>query len=428
MAITQLKVERLGSKGDGIHFGAKGPVFIDRALPGDLVAARVYKEASGLSRGEIVAILDASPYRKSSECPHYSQCGNCTLQHLEPFYYQRWKCEVVREAFVNQNLRPRIWKVPVFLGQQNRRRATFTAIKKRSKTAVGYYRRRSNQVTDIETCPIAEPKIMEIQRKVKPYLAGLLIEGKPVDIFFQLVGSSVDMLMTGPVGRSGKPDFSVKKILTEILNETGISRISWRASGQEKMAILLNRKPILAKFANLNVELPPGAFLQPTLEGEKVLVGAVVSSLSGTGKFADLFSGCGTFSGPLLSHGSVDAYENDPLSVKALLKAKGNLPLEVSRRNLYQRPLRRDELSRYSGVIFDPPRGGCPEQAREMALAKTPVLVGVSCNPATFARDARMICDGGYHLESLQVIDQFQWSHHVEVVGVFRKKVQRFHF
>jgi 23S rRNA (uracil1939-C5)-methyltransferase len=148
----------------------------------------------------------------------------------------------------------------------------------------------------------------------------------------------------------------------------------------------------------------------------------VMELLPASGKFADLFSGCGTFSGPMLARGSVDAYESVAPAIRALDKAKAALPLKAFRRDLDREPLRREEANRYDAIVFDPPRAGAAEQAKALAAAKMPVLIGVSCNPATFARDARMLVDGGYRFDSVRVIDQFTWSHHVELVAGFTKK------
>jgi 23S rRNA (uracil1939-C5)-methyltransferase len=172
----------------------------------------------------------------------------------------------------------------------------------------------------------------------------------------------------------------------------------------------------------LDVALPPLAFLQPTEAGAAALVEAVLELLPASGKFADLFAGSGTFTGPMLTRGSVDAYESGAAAVRALEKAKGTLPLKAFRRDLDREPLKREEANRYDAIVFDPPRAGAAEQAKAFASAKTPLLVAISCNPATFARDARILVDGGYRLDSVKVIDQFTFSHHVELVAGFSKR------
>jgi 23S rRNA (uracil1939-C5)-methyltransferase len=177
-----------------------------------------------------------------------------------------------------------------------------------------------------------------------------------------------------------------------------------------------------ARFGDLDIALPPLAFLQPTQAGEDALVESVMALLPRAGNFADFFSGCGTFTGPMLGRGAVDAYDSVGPAIRALDKAKGDKPLKAIRRDLFLSPLRRDEANRYDAIVFDPPRAGAQEQVRALASGRVPLLVGVSCNPASFARDARILVDGGYRLDSVRVIDQFTWSHHVELVAAFIKR------
>ncbi|MCA0202505.1 MAG: hypothetical protein LCH56_17035, partial [Proteobacteria bacterium] len=176
-----------------------------------------------------------------------------------------------------------------------------------------------------------------------------------------------------------------------------------------------------ARFGILDVPLPPLAFLQPTRAGEDALTAAVMIALPARGTFADLFSGCGTFSGAMLARGPVDAFDSVEPAVRALDKAKGVHPLRVQRRDLGRQPLDADETKRYDAVVFDPPRAGAEEQAKALAASNVRRIVGVSCNPVTFARDARLLIAGGYRLDSVQVVDQFTWSHHVELVAAFSR-------
>jgi 23S rRNA (uracil1939-C5)-methyltransferase len=291
--------------------------------------------------------------------------------------------EIVKEAFQKNSLQPRQWLPPFFLEGPHRRRATFTAVKSSGKIKMGYYRRRSQEIIDIDSCLVIDPKILELKNKIKPQLSKYLKENVPTDFFIQVIGQNIE-------------------VTPNLFNR--------------------NSTPLIAEFGVLKVALPKEAFLQPTLAGEKALVAAVMKALPFEGKFADLFAGCGTFAGSMLSRGSVSAYESVPQAVTALSKAGEKFPLKVFKRDLFKNPLRWDELNRFDAVVFDPPRGGCPEQALEMSDSKVGTLIGVSCNPATFARDARILCEGGYWLQSLKIFDQFLWSHHVEMVGVFTKK------
>ncbi len=421
MAENELLITRLGPKGDGIHLSGRGPIYVERALPGDRIKARVQRDGEGVTRGEILDILEASPHRVPAPCVHYDRCGNCTLQHLKESVYRDWKTEVVREAFHKQGLRPRQWLKTEYVAGQTRRRVTFAALKQRDKIKMGYYRRRSQEISDIDSCLIADPKLLVLREAIKPFLRRILHEGKAADLFLQLMGGAVDLVITGPVGRKGIPDKEVQDAIRELTESSGVTRVSWRPREADDMKTPETKGPVLAYFGPLQVALPPAAFLQPTRAGEKFLVEAVMAAMPAKGKFADLFSGCGTFSGPLLKRGSVDAFEAVLPAVKALSKAGIGQPLKVFRRDLFRNPLRRDEINRYDAIVFDPPRAGCLEQATALASSKTRTLVGVSCNPATFARDARVLCDGGYWLQSVQVVDQFLYSHQVEVVGVFTK-------
>lgn len=410
---------RLGPKGDAPFPSARGTIYIERAAPLDLVKIKAFKDPKGIQRAEIVKIIEPSPYRQAATCPHYDQCGNCTLLHLKTEYYRKWKTEVVKEAFLKIGVSPEQWLKPIFSQGHNRRRATFTLLKKRGKTTMGYYKRRSQELSEINSCEIAHPKILELKAFLKPYLHFLVTEGEPLDLLIQLVGDRIDLVLKGPVGKIGKPDKAFKQLVRDIFEVSMVARVSWK--DKSSVVPLFESSPMELSFGDLKVKLPPGAFLQPTQEGEKTLVEAVINSIPHSGRYADLFAGCGTFSGPMLKYGSVEAFESDLLAVKSLAQASKNKELGVYRRDLFKNPLLHRDISKFDAVIFDPPRAGCIEQSHEMALSKCPTLIGVSCNPATFARDAKTIVRGGYRLKSLQVVDQFLGSHHVEVVGVFKK-------
>jgi 23S rRNA (uracil1939-C5)-methyltransferase len=417
-----LSIHELGPQGDGVHRSQRGRIYVDRALPGDIVQAKIFRDDDGIVRGDLVKLVKASPHRIKPPCPNYDVCGGCTLQHANPEFYRHWKIEIVRDALEKKGLHPKIWRDPVFLPAGGRRRATFTAYKRNNIVTLGHFRRRADQVTDIAICLIADPAIMELRAKLVTLLRPILQDGKIASVFIQTVNGQFDIVITGPIGKTGKPDPQVREAITLLAQKANCDRIAWRAGLSDDAEVLIEMKPLRALFGNLAVALPPLAFLQPTQAGESALVDAVMELLPRTGKFADLFSGCGTFTGPMLERGAVDAYESVGPAMRALDKAKGTRPLKAIRRDLFRNPLRRDEANRYDAIVFDPPRAGAQEQVKALATGKTPVLIGVSCNPATFARDARILVDGGYRLDSIKVIDQFTWSHHVELVAAFSKR------
>jgi 23S rRNA (uracil1939-C5)-methyltransferase len=419
----EFRIDELSPKGEGVGASKRERVFIDRALPGDRVTAKLRRDVDGVLRGDVLTIVEASPHRVAPPCPHYALCGGCTLQHASDDFYRDWKTAVVRDALAAKNLKPATWRAQVFLPAGGRRRITFTAEKRDGAVTLGYSRRRQRQVVAIESCLIADPAIMALQPKLAPLLAPMLQEGKPATAFIQTIGGRFEIVVTGPVGANGMPDAAVRAAMTALADELAIDRVSWRATLGYPPEIMIEHRPLNARFGALDVALPPLGFLQPTPAGEAALVAAVMAALPDSGRFADLFAGSGTFAGPMLARGAVDVYENVAPTIRALDEAKGDLPLKAIRRDLYREPLMREEAERYDAIVFDPPRAGAEAQVAVLAASTVPVLVAVSCNPVTFARDARMLVDGGYRLDSVQVIDQFTFSHHVELVAAFSKRI-----
>jgi 23S rRNA (uracil1939-C5)-methyltransferase len=416
-----LRIDALSAKGEGVGASKRERVFIDRALPGDLVEANLRRDIDGVLRHDVNRIIEASPHRTLAPCPHYALCGGCTLQHATDAFYRDWKSGLVRDALGGRNIAPTRWRDPVFLPPGGRRRITFTAEKQGAAVALGYSRRRQRQIVAIETCLIADPAIVALRAKLPPLLAPLLQDGQPATAFVQIIGGRFELVLTGPVGAQGRPDAAVRDGMATLADALAIDRVSWRAHLGDAPEVMIVRRALRARFGALDVALPPLGFQQPTAAGEAALVAAVMDTLAPSGRFADLFAGSGTFTGPMLTRGAVDAFENAAPATRALDEAKDALPLNAIRRDLYRAPLTREEAGHYDAIVFDPPRAGAEAQARELAASAAPVLVAVSCNPETFARDARILVDGGYKLDSVQVIDQFTFSHHVELVAAFSK-------
>ncbi|MDX2142816.1 MAG: class I SAM-dependent RNA methyltransferase [Rhodospirillaceae bacterium] len=419
---ADLVIHELGPLGDGIHRAPGGPVYVERALPGETVQANVRAGSGGVLRGTLTNLVTASPHRVPAPCPHYDVCGGCALQHADDAFYRDWKLENVRSALRKKALEPRVWNAPIFVPPATRRRATFVAVKKNKAVTLGYFRRRSHDVTNISTCLVLDPALMDLRARLAPALVPILHGGKPADVFIQTVNGHCEVVITGAVGQKGRPDLQVYEAVAELAHALKLARVAWRETERDEPEVLVEVSALRASFGALDVALPPLAFLQPTAQGEAALVRAVMDLLPESGRFADLFSGCGTFSGPMLGRGPVDAYENSAPALAALDKAKGAKPLRALARDLFREPLTADEAARYDAVVFDPPRAGAQAQAVALAGSKVPIIVGVSCNPGTFARDARILVDGGHALDSVGVVDQFTWSHHVELVAGFKRR------
>ncbi|HLI22703.1 MAG TPA: class I SAM-dependent RNA methyltransferase [Stellaceae bacterium] len=422
---TELLIDELNAKGEGVGrpirtAKARENAYIYRALPGDRVEAALRRDIDRVLRGDVVAIVEASPHRVEAPCAYYGACGGCTMQHARDDFYRSWKLGLVRTALARAGLEPQRWQEPVFLPPGGRRRATFTALKRDGRVSLGYSRRGLREVVDIAACLVVDPAVMALQQKLPPLLAPLLREGEPATAFIQSLCGGSEIVLTGPIGTAGKPDLSTRDAIARLAAATGCSRIAWRARLGDLPEVLLETRPLIARFGALDIAVPPLAFLQPTEAGARALTQAVMAALPPRGAFADLFCGCGTFAGPMLERGAVDAFDHAGPAIDALGRSHA-IGLRAIRRDLFREPLRRDEVERYDAIVFDPPRAGAHEQSAAVAGSKVPVVVAVSCNPATFARDARLLVDGGYRLDAVTVVDQFTWSHHVELVAAFSK-------
>lgn len=423
--ISDVTIEGLGPKGDGYSTDQLGRIYIDRSVPGDQLEIKFEGRADGTRQGEILRIISPSADRIKPACEYYDVCGGCTLQHVSEEFYQNWKQTLVKEALKRHNLEPEQTLPPLFLSSANRRRVTFTALKQNNGTVLlGYYKRRSKTISDISHCLIANADIMKLHSVLKDALDPVLRKAIPVDVFIQKIGDRFDLVLTGQIGQKDTPDLSVLEMVAELIQKTKIARVSWRESFQDETDIIVEKEALQISFGKLQVALPPAAFLQPTVEGERALSEAIQSLLpKQTEHIADLFCGCGTFSGAVLEKSKVDGFENNPSAVKALNNAAkmNHAKLTAHQRDLFREPLTPEELNAYDAVLIDPPRAGAKLQALRLAESAVPTLVSISCNPVSFARDARIMTEGGYNLKSVQLIDQFTHSHHVEIVGLFNK-------
>lgn len=410
--MTELHIEYLGDKGDGIASHEGKRVFVDRGLANEIVEAKLYKTTDNIDRASILSIKTPSPTRQTAPCTHYEECGGCQMQHLKVDDYRHWKVDAVRYALEkNISFFPEFLP-PIFIPTGTRRRASFTAVKQNKRVIIGYNKRRSKQITDIKECLILHPDLLALKETLKSHLSPLLREGKTYDLFLQKIGDSYDCVITGS---KGKQDLSFHETIASLIHTTKITRISWRERDRDKPEILLEKHALHAPMGKLNVPLPPLAFLQPSHEGEQALIQSVISGLPKDLKTgADLFSGNGTFIGHLLAQGyDMSAYESESNAIFALKRAGLQ---KATERDLFKTPLTADELKRFDFVVLDPPRAGARNQCEELARSTVKHIAYVSCNPSSFARDAEALLQGGYRIQSIQIVDQFPWSTHIEII------------
>ena len=420
---AEITIDTIGRKGDGVGDWLGAPVFVPRVLPGERVRVQIGAARDKGHAGRLLEILDKNTARIAPPCPHYEACGGCALQHWNENGYRAWKTDRVRELLEKAGIEVKEWKEPVFVPAHTRRRATFAALLKNKILHFAIHGARSHDIADIPACMVLTPRLQKLAGAMRPHLMNILTDGKPADIFVQDTGAAIDVMITGLIGSRREPQIKQRETLAVMAQECGIARLSWRFRERDEPEIMVQHAPVIKHSGALFVELPIEAFLQPSAEGEAALVAAVTKHLGKDMKITDLYAGCGTFSGPLLNHGRVHAVEGNADAVAALTRAAraANADLTAEKRNLMDNPLSEKELKKCDAVVFDPPRSGAAAQAEKLATSKVPLLISISCNPATFARDAKTLCDGGYVLQSVQVIDQFTWSAHVELVAAFRR-------
>jgi 23S rRNA (uracil1939-C5)-methyltransferase len=416
MKNATLTISEIGSQGDGLATIDGQSVYIAKTAPGDVVEATLKGE-----HGIVQRIVSASPVRIPAPCPYFAKCGGCSLQHVTPDFYREWKIKKVQAALTRENVKFGEWMEPVFLPAATRRRASMAAINKSGRMILGYNEARSHNLLDIRECLILNDALEAKIEILRPFLPRILPEGKECGVTLQNVDGLFDLVLTGPLQKKGRFSLEQDEAFGEMMERLDLARLSWRIKDFAKTEIILTRKPVTKKFGAVMVALPPAAFLQASREGEDALVKIVLENTKGAANVVDLFSGAGTFAGHMIAAGAtVAAIDGDNAAIDALTAAK-HPRLNTKQRDLFKNPLGEKDLDTFDAVVFDPPRAGAKEQVARLAYSETRKIIGVSCNPVSIARDAAILAEGGFKLKAVTMVDQFVWSAHVELVGVFSK-------
>lgn len=419
-----LTITAIGPKGDGVAMLNDQPVYIPMTVTGDTVRVDIRESSEGILRGTVLEIISHEDSRVKAPCEYYDTCGGCQLQHVSEDNYKEWKIGNVKSALARVGVEAQSWGENIFIPNATRRRATLAAFKESKDVTLGFHKARSHDVQPIEDCMLLTPRLNELIAQLKPWLARFLKEQTPTDIQLQDIDGVVEMVVIGPLSRQGEADTFQRKIIADMCEALTIARVGWQSKEFAVIEPVISIAPVTKKYGEMIVEIPMGTFLQPSREGEEALVSLVMAGLPRKKKMkiADLYAGCGTFSGPALKAGTVHAVEENPSAISAIQSGSKKVQgLTAEKRNLSAEPLVTRELKNYDVVIFDPPRAGSKEQCEKLAKSVVPTVIGVSCNPVTFARDAKILIDGGYKFKSLSIVDQFIWSTHIEVVGIFNR-------
>lgn len=405
----KLTIDRLGHHGDGIATGERGPIYVPGCLPGEEVEGDLVKDT--LTN---VRIITPSPNRVKPPCAHARSCGGCLMQHVSDAFVADWKQGIVAGALAGQGLSAPFRPIATSPAR-SRRRATLSARKTKGGVLMGFHARASETLVAVPQCQLLHPDLIA----AFPALEALVKLGgsRTVEVQLTITRSlaGADVAVT-----SGKPlDAQMQMEMARLCEAEKIARLTWNGE-----TVALRAAP-MQRFGRALVAPPPGAFLQATAEGEQALLQAVALAIGPARKVVDLFAGAGTFSIPLAERAEVHAVEGEAAMIAALDKgvrnAEGLKRVTVETRDLFRRPLEPDEFKGVEAVVIDPPRAGAEAQIAVLARSAVPVVAYVSCNPATFARDARVLVEAGYRLDWVQVVDQFRWSAHVELAARFSR-------
>lgn len=409
----ELTVTRLGNQGDGVTETESGPVYVPFVLSGE----RIIAEVEG-SRGRLVSIEAAAPERIAPICRHFGECGGCALQHLDRQPYLDWKRSRVAAALSMEGIDAPVEPVQAF-GAHTRRRATFAALREKgSPLLLGFRKAQSHDLIDIAECPVLLPRIEASLPGLRLLLDDLLPAGEA-----RILVTACDNGLDLNIETAENPLRPLTPAVARAAEALAVVRITL---GDDPVLTTATPK---VTCGGVPVDLPPRAFLQASAEAEAAMAAIAVDALGKARKVADLFCGLGAFSFALARQAAVTAVEIDRRLIAALelavRRAQGLKPVRTLVRDLMREPLSPPELKDFDAVLFDPPRAGAIAQGRALAKSEVPVVIAVSCNPASFAKDARALIDGGYALGRVAPIDQFTYSPHVELVAVFERAGRR---
>jgi len=414
MAELTVTIDHLGALGDGVAETANGRLHIPFTAPGD--TARV--ATKGKDAAALVELVEPGPDRAAPSCRHFGACGGCALQHLRPDFTAEWKRRRVASALARAGLNDVRVDQTIAIPPGTRRRATLAAMRVGKRVLFGFAERASHRLVDLEECPVLRPELTRLIAPIRARLPELLTAGESADIALTWTETGADLVLI----RKRPLTLTDRETLAAFGEAMDLASISWRASVTAPAEPVAARRTPAIRIGKALVAFAAGSFLQPSAEGEAVLTAFVADTLKGiAGPVADLFSGLGTFAIPASNAGPVSAYDADGPAIATLQKAAKGLPIAAHRRDLFREPLTVGELDGFAAAILDPPRAGAEAQARMLADSAVPLIVYVSCNPVSFARDAAILTQGGYRLESATPVDQFAWSPHVELFGAFRR-------
>ncbi len=416
--IAAVSITALGAHGDGVATHEGRPLFVPWTVVGDRVTVRLAPGPGGTWRGTSLAWLSRGPGRRAPPCRHFGSCGGCTLQHLDETSYRAWKRARLDAAFARAGAGAPTVHPLVVVPPGDRRRLGLALARSEGRALVGLRARHGHRIIDLEACPVAMPALTALFAPLRASLVAWLADDTVVHAWATATADGVDLVLVGPSTLS----LGARQALAELAVGADLARLSWQPAADRPIEPIAARRPVTLGIGPFTVALPPTGFLQPSPTGEAALLAAVRAAFAGglPRRIADLYAGVGTFGLPLAADGhSVRAFDADAAAIAA---AHGpGAAFSAACRDLGAAPLTAAELAGFDAVVFDPPRAGAAAQAAELARSAVPEVIAVSCNPASFARDASALATGGYRLIEVTPVDQFLWSAHLELVARFAR-------
>jgi 23S rRNA (uracil1939-C5)-methyltransferase len=420
-------IERMGGQGHGVLDVDGERFYVPFTVPGDRISAKV-GEKRGDGFAASLSVLEAEgPDRVEAPCPHFQACGGCALQHWADTAYRGWKRDKLAAALARREIQD----VPVgdliAVPDRSRRRAEFITRRVKDKVLMGFHEAQSRKIVDLETCLVLQPELFALLPALRTMMLPVLGDGWAVDLKVTVTETGADVLITGKL----KMRVQERIELSKAAKAAGLGRLSLRFDERSDPELLYQgAEPPRVTFGNTQVTLAPGGFLQAAPEAEQAMADFALEELKDAKRVADLFSGCGAFALRLAETGktvwAVDADRPAIAALTAAAKSAGLSRVTATARDLERQPLTRHELKKLDALLLDPPRAGAKAQIQQIAEAvksgEAPgLIVMASCDPSSFARDAKTLLEAGYTLEKTVPIDQFRWSPHLEIVSVFRR-------
>jgi 23S rRNA (uracil1939-C5)-methyltransferase len=412
--VERLVIDHVGHFGDGVALVDGQNVYVPYTLGGETVEVAPVP-GHHPDRRRLLQVERASRERVTPFCPHFGVCGGCAIQHWQAERYRAWKRDLVVETLAQAKLACEVAPLLDAHGLGRRRITLHARIGTHDVLKVGFAAANSHDIIPVDHCPILDPGLSGALDAAWAIAEPLISTGKPLDIQMSATDSGLDVDVRG----SGPLPAAMIATLSRVAEQHRLARLTRHGE------LVLMRTPPTIAIGGAQVTLPPGSFLQATVAGEQALAALVIGHCQRAKHIADLFCGVGPFALRLAAQSRIAAFDSDAGAITALQKAaassSGLKPVKAEARDLFRRPLMPQELRDYDCVVFDPPRQGAQAQVIQLAASKIPVVIAVSCNIATFARDARILVDGGYRIAGVTPVDQFRHTPHVELVARFNR-------